>query len=100
MPYHDAQNGPPNFLFRNRFDERPGYFEDVTAAAGMDHNNNRYSFAATWCDYNGDGWPDLYVTNDFGRNNFYRNTGGRFRDVATEAGVVKKDPSLLDSYRN
>ncbi len=142
-PYHDAQNGPPNFLFRNRLDENPGYFEDVTAAAGMDHYNNRYSFAATWCDYNGDGWPDLYVTNDFGRNNLYRNTGGRFRDVATEAGVVdlgpgmsaawfdydgdgrpdllvsnmwsacgqrivndpefgvvKRDPSLLDSYRN
>ena len=24
----------------------------------MNHNNNRFSFAATWCDYNGDGWPD------------------------------------------
>ena len=48
----------------------------------MDHNNNRFSFAATWCDYNGDGWPDLYVTNDFGRKNLYRNHHGAFRDVA------------------
>ena len=34
-----------------------------------------------------DGDPDLYVANDFGRNNLYRNDGGRFRDVAAEMGV-------------
>ena len=34
VPYHDARNGPPNFLFRNRLDQTPGYFEDVTAASG------------------------------------------------------------------
>jgi Flp pilus assembly protein TadD len=98
VPYHDAQCGPPNFLFRNRLDASPGYFEDVTAATGMDHNNNRYSFAATWCDYNGDGWPDLYVTNDFGRKNLYRNTGGRFRDVAEEAGVVDLGPGMSAAW--
>jgi hypothetical protein len=32
-PYYDAQNGPSNFLFRNRGD---GTFEDVTTASGMD----------------------------------------------------------------
>ena len=56
----------------------PPCFEDVTAATGMDHNNNRFSFAGAWCDYNGDGWPDLYVANDFGRKNLYRNTNGPF----------------------
>ena len=98
VPYHDAQNGPPNFLFRNRFDLDPGYFEDVTSAAGMDHNNNRFSFAATWCDYNGDGWPDLYVTNDFGHKNLYRNTDGHFRDVADEAGVVDLGPGMSAAW--
>ncbi len=98
VPYHDAQNGPPNFLLRNRLNESPGYFEDVTAATGMDHNNNRFSFAATWCDYNGDGWPDLYVTNDFGRKNLYRNTAGRFRDVAEEAGVVDLGPGMSAAW--
>lgn len=97
-PYHDAQNGPPNFLFRNRMDQRPGYFEDVTAAAGMNQNNNRFSFAAAWCDYNGDGWPDLYVTNDFGRNNLYRNSNGHFRDVAEEAGVVDLGPGMSAAW--
>ncbi|QOY91684.1 FG-GAP-like repeat-containing protein [Paludibaculum fermentans] len=98
VPYHDAQNGPPNFLFRNRLNEKPGYFEDVTAATGMNHNNNRFSFAATWCDYNGDGWPDLYVTNDFGRKNLYRNVEGQFRDVAEEAGVVDLGPGMSAAW--
>jgi Flp pilus assembly protein TadD len=98
VPYHDAQNGPPNFLFRNRLDANPGYFEDVTASTGMDHNNNRFSFAAAWCDYDGDGWPDLYVTNDFGRNNLYKNTNGRFRDVAAEAGVEDLGPGMSSAW--
>ena len=97
-PYHDARNGPPNFLFRNRLNETPGYFEDVTAATGIDHNNTHFSFAATWCDYNEDGWPDLYVTNDFGRKNLYRNTEGRFRDVAEEAGVVDLGPGMSAAW--
>jgi tetratricopeptide (TPR) repeat protein len=98
VPYHDAQNGPPNFLFRNRLHESPGYFEDVTAATGIHHNNNRFSFAATWCDYNGDGWPDIYVTNDFGRKNLYKNSAGRFRDVAEEAGVVDLGPGMSAAW--
>ena len=85
VPYYDAQNGPPNFLMRNNGD---GTFRDVTAEAGLDKNNNRYSFCCGWGDYNGDGWPDLYVVNDFGRKNLYRNNGdGTFTDVAGEAGV-------------
>jgi tetratricopeptide (TPR) repeat protein len=88
VPYHDAQNGPANFLFHNRLTEDGGgMFADVTAETGLSHNNNRFSFAPAWCDYNGDGWPDLYVANDFGRKNLYRNENGKFRDVAAEAGV-------------
>lgn len=96
VPYHDARNGPPNFLFRNRLNE--GYFDDVTAATGLSENNNRYSFAPAWCDYDGDGWPDLYVANDFGRNNLYRNEGGHFRDVAEEAGVVDVGPGMSSAW--
>jgi Flp pilus assembly protein TadD/peroxiredoxin len=87
-PYYDAQNGPPNFLLKNRGDYT---FEDVTVSSGMDQNNNRFSFACGWNDYNNDGWPDLYVVNDFGRKNLYRNKGdGHFVDVSAEAGV--EDP--------
>ncbi len=94
-PYHDARNGPPNFLFRNTAD---GVFEDVTAAVGLGENNDRYSFAAAWCDYDGDGWPDLYVANDFGVNNLYKNEGGRFRDVAAAAGVEDLGPGMSAAW--
>src|SRR5690606_5896873 len=84
-PYYDAVNGPPHLLFRNRGD---GTFEEATEAAGLMRNNDRFSFAASWADYDDDGDQDLYVANDFGRNNLYRNNGdGTFTDVAAEAGV-------------
>ena len=84
-PYFAAENGPPNFLMHNNGD---GTFRDVTAQCGLDKNNTRYSFCCGWSDYNRDGWPDLYVANDFGRKNLYRNNGdGTFSDVAHEAGV-------------
>ncbi len=85
LPYFDAENGPPNFLMRNH---RDGTFHDVTAESGLNQNNTRYSFCCGWSDYNRDGWPDLYVVNDFGRKNLYRNNGdGTFTDVAAQAGM-------------
>jgi len=97
VPYHDAQLGPANFLFRNRLGEG-GFFEDVTEATGMNVNNNRYSFAASWCDYDDSGWPSLYVANDFGRNNLYRNIDGKFQDVAAEAGVEDIGPGMSTAW--
>jgi hypothetical protein len=83
-PYHDANNGGRNVLLRNDGGLR---FIDVTGEVGLDENNRRFSFACAWEDYDNDGDPDLYVANDFGRNNLYRNDAGRFRDVAALAGV-------------
>ena len=84
-PYHNAENGPPNFLLRNN---RDGSFRDVTADSGLNKNNTRYSFCCGWNDFNNDGWQDLYVVNDFGRKNLYRNNGdGTFSDVAAEMGA-------------
>ena len=84
IPYHDANNGRANVLYRNDGEWK---FSDATVESGLDRNNRRYSFAASWEDYDLDGDPDLYVANDFGRNNLYRNDEGRFTDVAAEAGV-------------
>lgn len=83
-PYYDANNGPSNHLLRN--DGKAG-IKDVTNEVRLDENNRRFSVVATWFDYDEDGDPDLYVANDFGRNNLYRNENGRFKDVAAEAGV-------------
>ncbi|HTC36708.1 MAG TPA: FG-GAP-like repeat-containing protein [Bryobacteraceae bacterium] len=84
-PYYAAENGPPNFMLRNN---RDGTFRDVTQQSGLNQNNTRYSFCCGWGDFNRDGWPDLYVVNDFGRKNLYRNNGdGTFTDVAPRAGA-------------
>lgn len=99
IPFYDAQNGPPNYMFRNELTaEGGGTFTDVTEAVGLNQNNNRYSFAPAWCDYDGDGWPDLYVANDFGRNNLYKNDHGHFRDVAAEAGAEDIGPGMSASW--
>ena len=98
-PYHDAQNGPPNFLFRNRLNpDGSGFLEDCTEETGINENNNRFSFAPAWCDFNEDGWPDLYVANDFGRKNLYVNKNGRFRDEAQAAGVEDMGPGMSASW--
>jgi tetratricopeptide (TPR) repeat protein len=98
-PYHDAQNGPPNYLFRNRLNQDgSGFLEDCTAETGMNENNNRFSFAPAWCDFNDDGWPDLYVANDFGRKNFYVNDKGKFRDLAESAGIEDIGPGMSASW--
>jgi FG-GAP-like repeat len=84
MPYHDARNGPPNVLVANLGGWK---FKNVTSETGLDQNNHRWTYAASWEDYDNDGDQDLYVANDFGRNCLYRNDGGHFEDVAERAGV-------------
>ena len=83
-PLYDSEAGLPNILLRNEGGFR---FRDVTAEVGLGALNTRQSFASSWADYDNDGDPDLYVANDFGRNNLYRNDGGRFVSVAAAAGV-------------
>jgi tetratricopeptide (TPR) repeat protein len=97
-PYHDAENGPPNFLMRNQGDVT---FRDVTAEAGMNQNNTRYSFCCGWGDFNGDGWPDLYVVNDFGCKNLYRNNSdGTFTDIAPQAAAEDIGAGMSVSWLN
>jgi hypothetical protein len=73
---------PPGRLLRNRGD---GTFEDRTAAAGL--ADPRYGLGACAADYDGDGDADLFVA-CVGPCALYRNEGGRFAEVAREAGVA------------
>ncbi|MFL6307001.1 MAG: FG-GAP-like repeat-containing protein [Candidatus Sulfotelmatobacter sp.] len=85
VPYFDARNGPANFLLHNEGDAT---FVDRTEAAGLNAENNRYSFACAWGESGASGLPDLYVANDFGRSNLYRNNGdGIFTAISSEAHV-------------
>jgi len=80
----------PSQLFRNDGD---GTFTDVAASAGV--LNNAYAKGVTWGDYDGDRWPDLYVSNIDGDNRLYRNRGdGTFEDVAKKLGVTKPAESF------
>ena len=84
VPFEDARNGGRNVLLKNL----GGFaFVDATGEVGMGKNNNRWSFAASWEDYDRDGDVDLYVANDFGRNCLYRNEGGTFSEIGELAGV-------------
>jgi len=72
-----------NALYRNRGD---GTFQDVTDAAGVS-GEGHWGSGVTVADYDGDGWPDMLVTN-FGPNVLYRNRGdGAFENTAAAAGV-------------
>jgi Flp pilus assembly protein TadD/peroxiredoxin len=96
VPYFDARNGPPNFLLHN---EGSATFRDRTEAAGLNVDNDRYSFACAWGDYNADGHPDLYVANDFGRSDLYRNNGdGTFTAVSAEAAVEDPGAGMSASW--
>jgi Flp pilus assembly protein TadD/peroxiredoxin len=85
IPYYDARNGPPNCLFHN---EGGGNFVETTDAAGLNADNDRYSFACAWGDSNNNGLPDLFIANDFGSSQLYRNNGdGTFKVVSRESHV-------------
>jgi len=71
-------NGQRDYLFHNNGD---GTFTNVTDQAHITGESQGHS--ATWWDYNEDGWPDLYVANDFkDPDQLYRNNGdGTFTNV-------------------
>ena len=72
-----------NALYRNN---RDGTFTDVTEKAGVP--GNAYGMGIAVGDYDGDGWPDLYVS-QYSRSILYHNNGdGTFADVTEKAGVA------------
>src|ERR1041384_5276527 len=65
-----------------------GRFEDVTVKAGLGDSTSK-SLGVTVFDYDGDGWPDIFVANDTQPNKLYRNNrNGTFTEEAIGAGVA------------
>ena len=72
-------------LYHNR---GGGRFEDVTQQAGI-YNPNSKALGVAVSDYDGDGWPDIFVANDTESNFLFHNQGdGTFKDIAGEAGIA------------
>ena len=84
--FHNATTGGTNYLFRNAGHD--WQFEDVTETSGLGLEATRYSLAAAWEDYDQDGDQDLYIANDYGPNNLFRNDDGRFVDVTHDVGLA------------
>jgi hypothetical protein len=83
-PNYSATNGVGGTLYRNNGN---GTFTDVTKRARVRHTG--WDLAGAWGDYDGDGWPDLYLANEFGGNALYHNErDGTFTERAADAGVT------------
>jgi hypothetical protein len=81
-----GHTGESDFLLRNRGD---GTFEDVSKKAGVSDPGHYLGMQGIWADYDNDGWPDLYVTNDGGPNYLYHNKhDGTFEEVGLQAGAA------------
>jgi hypothetical protein len=83
----DRPNGGRNTLFRNDVTDSKWQFTDVTQEVGLVTDVQPLSLAASWEDYDNDGDQDLYVANDYGNNQFFRNDGGSFTEVSVTSGT-------------
>jgi len=73
-----ATNGGKNLLFKNLGN---GHFTDVTDSLGV--GSTRWTLAVTAADFNDDGWPDLYLANDYGPEELYLNREGKRFELAS-----------------
>jgi len=79
-----TRNSEGNTLLRN---DGNLHFTDVTAQAGV--RDGGLALGIAWGDYDEDGFQDIYVANDFGRNALFKNHGdGTFSDVSQETGTT------------
>jgi enediyne biosynthesis protein E4 len=84
-----ARNGGRNVLYHNVSEPGTVRFEEFSEAVGLTRGGWALSVGSG--DLNNDGWPDLYIANDFGPDELYLNTGAtedppRFRIVVDPKG--------------
>src|SRR5881409_1935479 len=86
-----ATNGGKNRLFHNL---GSGRFEDVTDRMGV--GSTRWTLAVAAGDFNGDGWPDLFLANDYGPEELYLNDQGR-RFTLSRVGLESDSKSGMSA---
>src|SRR5579884_3497059 len=81
----ESYKGTSSKLYRNLGN---GRFEDVTQKAGLADATSK-SLGVVIFDYNRDGWPDIFVSNDTQPSKLYKNNGnGTFTEEGMQAGVA------------
>ncbi len=89
-----ARNGERNQLYHNNGD---GTFTNVTEKAGV--GDPGLCLGTVWADYDDDGYPDLYVVNDFGRNTLFHNDrNGTFTDVTVKSKTLAYGAGMSASF--
>ena len=100
LDLHVTEWGPPSpshsRLLRNLGAASPGYFEDVTIAAGA-ALEGVFGFGTTFTDLDQDGWPDLAVAADFGTSQLLWNNGDGTFTNGTVAAQVGTDENGMGS---
>src|SRR5208283_913658 len=81
----DSYAGLPNLLFHNNGD---GTFTDVSESSGFLAHVGK-GMCVAFADYDGDGFVDVFVSNDTFRNFLFHNNGnGTFSEVGVLSGVA------------
>lgn len=90
----DVYRGTGVRLYHN---EGGGRFRDVTAKAGLETSEGKCLGLVT-ADFDGDGWPDIFVANDSVMNFFYRNRGdGTFEESGLVSGTGFSDDGQAEA---
>jgi hypothetical protein len=89
-----ATNGTRLYLLKGRGD---GTFEDVTVQVGLD-KHKAWTLAAVAVDMTGDTYPDIFLANDYGKAELWRNIEGkRFENVSVPSGVGDRPKSGMNA---
>lgn len=69
--------------------EGNGKFREVSRETGVMDTDKAYGWSAAWCDFDNDGWPDIFVANDSMPNYLWHNNGnGTFEEIGMTAGCA------------
>ena len=74
--WHDADNGGENYFYANQ-----GEYFQKQEVGKLGLNGTRWTIDIGTGDLDGDGWTDLYLANDFGPDEVFRNRSGKFERV-------------------